>query len=147
MPSCSSRVRDALNRPDRRSKTPTLAAFVSISSGPRIQDGLTKTKAPKMTAFVEEEATLVSAVGERKIVSSVVHLLSKSATRLHTRTMKTTLRLLYQSHQETLSTCVLNQTHQKTAWKARRRIDDRTLGQACDRKRGASSSSNGVRSG
>lgn len=104
MLSCSSRVRDAENRPDWHSKTPTLAVFVSISSGRRIQDGLMKTKARKMIVFAEDEATLVSVVGARKTVFSVVHPLSKNATHLHSRTTKTTLRLSFQSHQETLST-------------------------------------------
>ena len=118
MLSCSSRVRDAQNRPDRHFKTPTLAGFVLILNGPRIQDALMKIKDQKMIVLAEDEATLVNVVGEKKIVSSVVHLLSKSVTHQHTRTTKMTLRLLFQSHQETLSTYTSNQAHQKTTWKA-----------------------------
>lgn len=63
-------------------------------------------KALKMIVFVEDEATPVNVVGGKKIVSSVVHLLSKNAMHLHTRTTKMTLRLLFPSRQETLSTYV-----------------------------------------
>jgi RNA recognition motif-containing protein len=104
MHSCSSRVRDAENRRDWRSKTPTSAAFALISSGQRTQDGLMKIKVRKMIAFAGGEATLAKEVGAKRTVSSAAHPPSKNAMHQHTRTTMTISRLSSQSHQETLST-------------------------------------------
>lgn len=131
MPSYSSRVRDVRNRPGRHSKILTSADFASISSGRRIQDDSMKIKALKMTVFVGKEAILEKEVGGRRIVSSVAHHPMRNVTHQPTLTMMTISRPSFQSHQETLSICTDNQTHQKTTRKARRRINDGTLGTAC----------------
>jgi RNA recognition motif-containing protein len=89
-PSCSSRVSGVRSRPGRHCKTPTLADFASTSSGPRIQEGLTRTRDPKTNASIDAEVTSENAAGARKIASFAARLPLKKDTLPHTPITKMT---------------------------------------------------------